>query len=95
VGRGSYLILFLFFVLLLIVISRGFRLEGSFLPPCPHSRPGGTPNLPPFPSCLLPFIVDTVGLPPHCILKQGYPTRAAACIPKILHKNAYALKSRN
>jgi hypothetical protein len=32
VGRGSYLPLFLFFVLLFIVTSQGFGLRGSILP---------------------------------------------------------------
>jgi hypothetical protein len=37
VGRGSYFPLFLIFVFLLIVISRGFRLGESFLPPPPRA----------------------------------------------------------
>jgi hypothetical protein len=77
-----------------IVISHGFGLEGSFLPPPPRSCPSGTSKPPPLLSCLLPFIVRTIGLPPHHILRQGDPPWGAACIPKILHKNAYALRKQ-
>jgi hypothetical protein len=69
VGRWSYLPLFLIFVLLLNDISRRFKLRGSFLPPCPLDRPGGTPNLPPLPLCPLLFIIGTIGLPPHRIIR--------------------------
>jgi hypothetical protein len=89
VGRGSYLPLFL----LLITISQGFRLGGSFLSPHPCSRPGSIPKLAPLLSCLLPFVVDTVGLPPHHILRQGDRPQSTVRIPKTLHKNAYALKN--
>jgi hypothetical protein len=91
VGRGIYFPLFLIFVLLIIVISRRFRLGGSFLPPCPHSHSGGTPKPPPMFLCLPPFIVGMIGLPPHHILTQGDPPRGAACIPKIVHKDACTL----
>jgi hypothetical protein len=43
----------------------------EFLPP-PH-RSSGAPKPPPLPSWLSPFIVVTVGLPPHHILRQGDP----------------------
>jgi hypothetical protein len=95
VERGSYLPHFLVFTLLHITVSRGFRLEGNFLtppPPCLHSSPSGTPKPPPLLPCLPPFIISTVGLLPHNILKQGDPPQGTARIIKILHKNAYALK---
>jgi hypothetical protein len=60
--------------------------------PRPHSSPGGTPKLPPLLPCLLPFIVSTIGLRPCHILRQGDPPWGAVCIPKILHKNACALR---
>jgi hypothetical protein len=84
--------LFLVFTLLLIIISRGFELGWSFLPPHPRSRSGGTPKPPPLLLCLLPFIVGTNGLPPCHILRQGDPPPSIACISKILHKNTCALR---
>jgi hypothetical protein len=93
VGRECYLPLFLLFILI-IVISQGFRLKGSFLPPHPHSRSGCTPKQPPLPLCLLPFIVGTVGLQPRHILRQTDPPWGAVRIPKILHKNVYTLKKQ-
>jgi hypothetical protein len=38
--------LFLIILLLLITISCGFGLGGSFLPPRPRGRPDGTPKPP-------------------------------------------------
>jgi hypothetical protein len=63
-------------------------------PPCPHSRPTGTPKPHPLSPCLLPFVVDTVGLPPHHNLRQGGPPWSAVHIPKTLHKNVYVLKNQ-
>jgi hypothetical protein len=67
--QGSYFPLFLVSVLLHIVISRGFGLKGSFLPPCPRSHQGSTPKPPPLLLCLPPFIFGTIGFPPHHILR--------------------------
>jgi hypothetical protein len=68
------------------------------LPPPPRARPhsclNDTLKLLPLPSCLLPFILGMVGLPPHRILRQGNPSRGAVHAPKTLHKNVYALKKR-
>jgi hypothetical protein len=66
VGRGSYLPLFLIFILFHITISQRFKLRGSFLPQRPRSRPSGTLSLPP---CLLLFIVGMIDLPPCDILR--------------------------
>jgi hypothetical protein len=49
---------------------------------------------PPLLPCLPPFIVSMIGLPPRHILRQGDPPRGDACIPRILHKNAYALRKQ-
>jgi hypothetical protein len=62
--------------------------------PHPHSHPDGTPKLPPLLACLPPFVVGTIGLPPYHILRQGDPSWGDACIPKILHKNAYTLRKQ-
>jgi hypothetical protein len=68
VRRGSYLPLFLFFILLLDDTSWIFRLGGKFLPSHPCGRPGDAPSPPPLPPFSQLFIVDMVGLPPHRIL---------------------------
>jgi hypothetical protein len=94
VGRGSYFTLFLVFVLLSSSYPMDLGSKGASSPPPPRSCPSGTSKPPPLLSCLLPFIVRTTGLPPHHILRQGDPPRGAACIPKILHKNAYALRKQ-
>jgi hypothetical protein len=61
VRRGSYLPLFLVFILFLISISQGFRLRRSFLPLRHPSHSGGTLKPHPLHPCLLPFIVGMVG----------------------------------
>jgi hypothetical protein len=95
VGRGSYLPLFHVFILLLITISQGFKLGRSFLSPLPPGAlTGAWAALQSGLLCLLPFIVDMVGLLPHHILRQGDPSWSAAHIPKTLHKNAYASKKQ-
>jgi hypothetical protein len=91
-GRGRYLSVFLIFILLHIIVSRGHGLEWSFLLPCPHSRLSGTLSCLLCLSCLPPFIVSMVGLPPHHILRHDDPLRNAVRIPKILHKNTYVVK---
>jgi hypothetical protein len=91
VQRGSYLPQFLVFMLILVMTYYRFGLEGSFLPPCPHGRPGGSPSPPPLPPCPQPFIVGMVGLLPHRILGQGDPPQGTTRVPKILRKNAYVL----
>jgi hypothetical protein len=72
-GRGMYFPLLLILILPNIIISRGHRLQGCFLPPLPHGRLGGTPKQPPLFLCLPPFIVGTVGILPCCIFGQGDP----------------------
>jgi hypothetical protein len=69
VGRGSYIPLFLIFLLLFNVTSQGFGLGGSILPPLHHHRPGDTSGLSPLPPYMQPFIVDMVGLPPRRVLR--------------------------
>jgi hypothetical protein len=66
---GSYLPLFLMFILLFIVTSRGVRLRGSILPPVPRCRPSGIKGMSPLPPYLQPFTVDMVGLLPHRTLR--------------------------
>jgi hypothetical protein len=70
--------------------------KGVFLPPCPRSHPGGTPKLSPLLPCLPSFIVGTIGLLSHHMLRQGDPPppQGIAHIPKILHKNACALRKQ-
>jgi hypothetical protein len=91
VGRENYLPLFPIFTLLLIFISQGGR---SFLAPRPRGCTGSTLKLPPLLLCLLPFVGDTIGLPPCHILRQGDPLWGAVCVPKNLDKNVYVLKKR-
>jgi hypothetical protein len=62
VGRESFVPLFLIFILLFVVTSRGFKLRGSILPRLPRCRPGGTLGPSPLPLYTQPFIVETVGL---------------------------------
>jgi hypothetical protein len=78
--------------LLLLIISRGRRLGGNFLPPCPHSHLGSTPKPSPLPPRLPPFVVGMVGHPPRHILRQGDLLWVATQTPKTLHKNTQALK---
>jgi hypothetical protein len=60
----------------------------------PRSRPGGSPKPPPLLPCLPPFIIGTIGLPPAHIFRQSDPLWGATRIPKILHKNAHALRKQ-
>jgi hypothetical protein len=94
VGRGTYFPLHLIFVIVLLLISWGFRLRGGFFPSRPQSRPGGTPKPPSLLPCWPPFIVDTVDLPPHHIHGQGDPSQGIVHTMKTLHKNAYVLKKQ-
>jgi hypothetical protein len=57
--------------------------------PRPRNRPGRAPKLPPLLSHTLPFIIGTVGLPPHHILRQSDPPppRVTAHTPKTLRIN--------
>jgi hypothetical protein len=50
-GEGCYLPLLLLFVLLFVVTTGGFGLEGSILPPLPRQCPGGTLGPSPLPLC--------------------------------------------
>jgi hypothetical protein len=68
VAKGSYLPLFLIFILLLDAAYQRFGLGGRFLPLRPHDRLGGVPSPPPLPLFPQSFIIDTVGIPPHRIL---------------------------
>jgi hypothetical protein len=81
VKSGSYLPIFLIFTLLLIIISRGYGLRGSLLPPMP-SQPLG----------LLPFVVGMVGFHLATSSSRVTPPWCTVHIPMILHKNAYMLK---
>jgi hypothetical protein len=40
------------------------------------------------------FIVGTISLPPHHILRQGDPPRGTVSIPRILYKNTYTLRKQ-
>jgi hypothetical protein len=92
-GREGVIPLFLIFTLL-IAISQGFRLGGSFLPPYPCGHPDDTLKPPSLPLCPLPLVLSTVGVLPRHILKQGNPPWGTMRIPKTLHKNVYVLKKQ-
>jgi hypothetical protein len=68
--RWSYLPLLLFiFILLFVITSRVFGLGGSILHPCPCCHVGSTLGPSPVLQCPQSFTVDTVGFPPHHILR--------------------------
>jgi hypothetical protein len=83
--EGVISTIFIIFILLLLIISLGFGLGGSFLQTHHHGYLGSTPKPPPLPPCLLPFNVGTIGLR-HCDPLWGIVHE-----PKIQHKNAYVL----
>jgi hypothetical protein len=84
-GEGELRPLFLIFILLFVVTSRGFGLGGSILHPLPRRHSSGTPGPSALPPYMHPIAMDTVGLPPHRILRQGDPPWGAVCVPNIMH----------
>jgi hypothetical protein len=66
------------------------RARREFPPPASSRSPGWHS----FAFVSTTFVLGTVGLPPHRILRQGNPMRGTARVPKTLHKNEYALKKQ-
>jgi hypothetical protein len=65
----SHFPFFSIFILLFVTLPREFRFGGGVFPLSPRRRPGSNPGPSPLPPYLQPFIVCTVGLLPHRILR--------------------------